>query len=69
MEPQDIGNRYRSRSGAPGQTTASVSDDPYRAAKAHTAVTGQSVGSVTEDDLPLLLGAAPAASRHHDLPA
>lgn len=51
------------------RTTVTVSDDLYRAAKAHAAVTGQSVGSVIEDALRLLLAAAPATSRPRDLPA
>lgn len=50
------------------RTTVTMSDDLYRAAKAHAALTGQTVGSVIEDALRLLLAAAPPDAPAIDLP-
>lgn len=50
------------------RTTVTMSDELYRSAKAHAALTGQTVGSVIEDALRLLLSTAPAESAPMDLP-
>jgi len=44
--------------------TVTIGDNLYRSAKAHAAITGQSVGSVIEDALRDLLARAGAAAAH-----
>ena len=52
------------------RTTITVDDEIYRRAKAHAAVTGQTVGSVVEDALRDLLARMEAPRPHLvDLPA
>jgi hypothetical protein len=50
------------------RTTVTMSDELYRSAKAHAALTGQTVGSVIEDALRLLLSTAPPEQPPIDLP-